>query len=203
MLALEGNLLNLWSLCREGTRALGPGLRYAIWTQGCLKRCPGCISPESRPIKPRMIVKVEDLVCDILSRPLLQGITISGGEPFLQAASLANMLQKVRRQRSEINVITFTGYLMEELLWDDAKSLLAQTDVLIDGPYRHDMPASKGLRGSLNQRFHFLTVALEDCMDELINGCRRQEMIIGAKEIVSIGIPTEAVEHSMTNPLYE
>lgn len=191
MLAFEGNNLNLWGLCREGTRALGPGLRYAIWTQGCLKHCMGCISPESHPIEPRHIVSVKSIICDILPKPHIQGITISGGEPFLQAASLANMLREVKQKRPEMTVITFTGYQMEELQWDDAKDLLAQTDLLIDGPFRHDLPAYKGLRGSLNQRFHFLTHSLDEYHDEIANGNRKQEIIVNNNDIVTIGIPTE------------
>lgn len=190
MQPIEGRIINLWDLCREGTKALGPGQRYALWTQGCLKRCTGCISPESRKMEPHMVVEVEQLATDIINQSHLSGITISGGEPFLQSASLAKLLALVRQQRPEITVIIFTGYLMEELVWDEAKNLLQHTDVLIDGPYCQEQKTDRGLRGSLNQRITFLTDALADSREELETAPRKQEMYIRQNEIVTIGIPT-------------
>lgn len=191
---IDGQVLNLWSICREGTRALGPGLRYVLWTQGCLKRCPGCTSPESQPVEPKKVVDVDRMAADIVSRKEVTGITISGGEPFLQAASLARMLESVRQQRPELNVIVFTGFLLEELRWADAQALLAQTDVLIDGPYQQTRPAHRGLRGSQNQRIHFLTEALAEAREELEHGSRKLEIFVEDGNVVTIGIPRPAEE---------
>ena len=182
-------IVNLWSICRKGTRALGPGLRYALWTQGCQKKCRGCISPESQPIKPNYVISVEDLTKDILANSRLQGITVSGGEPFLQAAPLACLLKEVKRVRPDMTSIVFTGYQKEELVWPEAKALLSQTDVLIDGPYRQEQYSPKGLRGSTNQHFYFLTDALKCFKEELENGPRNQEIYITEEEIITIGIP--------------
>lgn len=187
---IKGKILNLWNVCRKGSRALGPGLRYVVWTQGCLKRCPGCTSPESQHITPRMIMEISELAKDIINSPRISGITISGGEPFLQAASLAQLLTLVKNQRPELNVIIFTGYLKEELAWNDAKALLCQTDVLIDGPYDQSKPITRGLRGSLNQNIVFLTNRLEDYREELVNGSRKQEVYVEDDKIVTIGIPS-------------
>lgn len=186
---IEGQILNLWSICREGTKALGPGLRYAIWTQGCLRRCQGCISPESQPIKPRKVVDVELMVDDIVKNTKISGITISGGEPFLQAASLSKLLQLVKLHRPELNVIVFTGYTKDELKWNDAEALLEQTDVLIDGPFCQEQIANKGLRGSLNQKIHFLTDALKGSQEELENAPRKMELHVEENELITIGIP--------------
>ncbi len=191
MQPIEGRLLNLWNICREGTKALGPGLRYVIWTQGCLKLCPGCTSPESRPIKPKMVVEVDHLAEDIVNTSNLSGITISGGEPFLQAASLAKLLSIVKPKRPEMNVIIFTGYNKEELRWGEANALLNQTDVLIDGPYCQGKSVNRGLRGSSNQRIHFLTNVLDDYREELENGTRKLDLYVDGDEIVTIGIPTD------------
>ena len=195
MQLLEGNYLNLWNICREGTNALGPGLRYVIWTQGCLKRCIGCTSPESWPIEPNMIVEVERIAEDITKRLHLSGITISGGEPFLQAASLTKLLLFVKRQRPLMTVIVFTGYRMEQLVWSDAQALLTQIDVLIDGPYDRNKKANRGLRGSSNQRIIFLSEALDGCRDELENGPRKIEMQFSDDEIVTIGIPNSKLDY--------
>ena len=190
MMPIEGQLLNLWDVCRKGSRALGPGLRYVVWTQGCLKRCPDCTSPESQQITPRMIMDASDLAADIISNPQITGITISGGEPFLQAAPLAQLLAMIKKQRPELDVIVFTGYQKEELAWEDAKALLYHTDVLVDGPYDKSKQSSRGLRGSHNQNIIFLTNRLHDYREELENGPRKQEVYIEKDRIVTIGIPS-------------
>lgn len=190
MMPIEGQILNLWNVCRKGSRALGPGLRYVVWTQGCLKRCPGCTSPESQQITPRMIMEITELAKDIINSPRISGITISGGEPFLQAASLAQLLTLVKKQRPELNVIVFSGYLREELSWNDAKALLDLTDVLIDGPYDQRKQSMRGLRGSLNQNIVFLSNRLNDYREELVNGSRKQEVYVENDRIVTIGIPS-------------
>ena len=104
---MDKKAINIYDLCRRGTRALGPGLRYAIWTQGCLQRCEGCTTPESRPIVARQLIPSSDLAEDIISRKDIEGITLSGGEPFLQAGPLADMLSKVHEARPELDVIVF------------------------------------------------------------------------------------------------
>lgn len=190
MIQAEGQILNLWGVCRQGSKALGPGLRYVVWTQGCIKRCPGCISPESQQITPRVIMETSALATDIINNSRISGITISGGEPFLQAAALAQLLASVKELRPELNVIVFTGYLKKELAWQDAKALLSQIDVLIDGPYDQNKQSMRGLRGSLNQNIVFLTNRLIDYREELEKGSRKQEVYVGKDEIVTIGIPS-------------
>ncbi len=190
MMPIVGQILNLWNVCRKGSRALGPGLRYVVWTQGCLKRCPGCTSPESQQITPRMIIEITELAKDIINSPRISGITISGREHFLKEASLVKILTLVKKQRPELNVIVFTGYIKEELTWNDAKALLNQTDVLIDGPYDQRKRSTRGLRGSLNQNIVFLTNRLNDYREELVNGSRKQEVYVDNDKIVTIGIPS-------------
>jgi anaerobic ribonucleoside-triphosphate reductase activating protein len=92
-----------------------------------------------------------------LSRP--DGVTISGGEPFLQAAALAEMLRILRLDFGyDTGVIVYTGFLLEELQQIPAmKPLLEQTDLLIDGPYVRELDDGRSLRGSSNQRIIPLT----------------------------------------------
>ena len=186
----EGHILNLWDVCRNGSRALGPGLRYVVWTQGCLKKCSGCTSSESHQITPRMLMDVFNLATDIINNSKITGITISGGEPFLQAASLTQLLTLIKEQRPELDVIVFTGYQKEELAWKDAKDLLCHIDVLIDGPYDQNKKSTRGLRGSFNQNIVFLTNRLLDYREELENGPRKQEVYVENDKIVTIGIPS-------------
>ena len=97
------------------TEALGPYRRFAIWTQGCPRKCPGCMSPESRDLEAGESLNINDLAQQIMATPRdIEGLTISGGEPFLQAGALAALIKQVRRSR-DLGVITYTGYLLDEL----------------------------------------------------------------------------------------
>ena len=186
---MNGKVLNLLDIERNGTRSLGPGLRYAIWTQGCPFNCPHCITPEGRPVVAAKLIDTVQLANDIIINKNINGITISGGEPFLQAASVAALLNKVRDSRPELNVIIFTGFLKENLLSKDAISVLSMTDLLIDGQYIDKLNDGVGLRGSSNQRLHFLTDRLLPFQKELQFGKRQVEININNNNIDAIGIP--------------
>jgi len=185
------SLLSIYDICRNGTKVLGPGLRYVIWTQGCPFRCEECATPESRPVIKDKVVPIITIAQDILAQPGIKGITISGGEPFLQAASLFNLLKMVLKERPELTVIVYTGYQIENLTWPESVELLAQVDLLIDGPYRPELNDDRGLRGSFNQKLHFLTPRLLPWKDELENGKRKVEYHIQNNRIKAFGIPSK------------
>lgn len=135
---------------------LGPGVRYALWVQGCPRRCPGCVAPEAQALDGGTELETGALAWEILLSGA-EGLTISGGEPFLQAEALAELIRTVRRKR-DLGVIVYTGYRYEELLADPAaRALLEETDLLIDGPYVKELDDGKSLRGSSNQRVIPLT----------------------------------------------
>ncbi|NTV37481.1 MAG: radical SAM protein, partial [Anaerolineaceae bacterium] len=143
-----------------GTRALGPYNRAVVWVQGCCFHCPGCISPEWIEQKENRLVPVETMADLILSDATIEGLTISGGEPMLQAAALCELIDNLKIRR-EINIISFTGFRMENLITHppskDIHRLLDKIDVLVDGQYVARLNNGKGLRGSTNQRVHHLT----------------------------------------------
>lgn len=151
-------LLNIAEIC-PSTRTLGPGQRFVIWMQGCCFRCPGCVSPDWIPQKQATLVDLQQLASLILSIPGLDGVTVSGGEPMLQAAALSELFTLLRQQR-DISIMSFTGFTLQQL---QAKSdptsdrLLTLIDVLIDGLYVAELNDNKGWRGSSNQVVHFLT----------------------------------------------
>lgn len=180
--------LNILQLCRKGTRALGPGLRYVIWVQGCPFHCPHCETPEGRSFELKNIMSVDELAEDIISRHEIDGITISGGEPFEQADALALLLRKVHESRPELTVISYTGYQYEQLKSESANAYLSELDLLIDGPYIHELNDNKGIRGSLNQRLIFLTNRLHDDEDILINGKRKLEITFKGTGYTVIGL---------------
>lgn len=190
---MSKDFLNIYHISEESI-ALGPGKRYVIWVQGCMQRCKGCISPSSRSFDVNQLVFVEDLAQRIIDNKNIQGITISGGEPFLQATNLTKLLNLVKAQRPDLNVLVYSGYVIEQLDTEKAKSLLSCIDLLIDGPFVERLKTNKGLRGSTNQRLHFLSDSLIEYKEELLNGERNNEVYIKDDSIRIIGLPREGID---------
>lgn len=140
--------------------AAGPGRRLAVWLQGCLKRCRGCANAPFQPLRTSRIVDVSELVRLLADAGGLDGISLSGGEPVLQAKALMPWLRAVRQ--ANLSVLCYTGYTLEELneaAETDAalKSFMALIDVLIDGDYREALPRAGRYRPTSNQRLHYLS----------------------------------------------
>lgn len=132
----------------------GPGIRYAVFVQGCPHHCPGCHNPQTHPFEGGRAVTTEEIFGEFQKDPLLKGITFSGGEPFCQAAPLAELAGLVHGIGKD--VVVFTGYTYEQLLaLEDpaARALLEGTDLLIDGPFLlEEKDLGLRFRGSGNQR---------------------------------------------------
>lgn len=142
------------------TEAEGPGKRYALWFQGCPLRCPGCCNPEYLPFKGGQARSVEEIVAEIKkSRDEngIEGITLLGGEPFAHSEPAATIAAEARR--NGLTVMVFTGYTIEHLhttIDPHTATLLAFTDILVDGPYDRERPdTTRRWIGSTNQRIHF------------------------------------------------
>ena len=191
------------------TRTLGPGLRAAAWVQGCCFNCPGCISPEWIPKQLARQVTPQDLASELLANPEIEGLTFSGGEPMLQAAGLASVVRLARLQRQQLqqaplSVISFTGFTLEQLRRNPARmpgveDFLGEIDVLIDGLYRAELNDSRGLRGSSNQRIHYLTGRLTGADFE--NKPRQSEVHIGDGYAFLVGVPAPEVLRSFQQAL--
>jgi anaerobic ribonucleoside-triphosphate reductase activating protein len=144
----------------ERTAAEGPGLRFALWAQGCSIRCAGCCNPHLFEDAGGVEVDVADLLRRLgAAREGLDGVTLLGGEPFDQAEPLAVFARGARDLG--LGVMTFTGHLVEDLRRSaepGVAALLEATDLLVDGPYDARKPErERRWVGSSNQRFHFLT----------------------------------------------
>ena len=132
----------------------GRGIRMSVFVQGCPHHCPGCHNPQTWPFEGGKEIAVEEIFDQFRQDPILKGITFSGGEPFTQPEALAELARLVHGVGKDVTV--YTGYVYEDLVakHDPAiDGLLAETDVLIDGPF---IEAQKNLelrfRGSENQR---------------------------------------------------
>jgi len=134
----------------------GPGLRYVVFTQGCDRYCDGCHNPETWDINGGSDIPVNDIINEMLSNPLTDGLTLTGGEPFLQAADCAGLAAAARDRG--LNVWVYTGKTFEELLEEAelkpaVQQLLTLTDVLVDGMFiKSERTLSLKWRGSRNQR---------------------------------------------------
>ena len=132
----------------------GPGLRYAVFVQGCSHRCPGCQNPETHDPLGGHDDDTNNLIAKMKKNPLLSGLTLSGGEPMEQPIPCLALAKAAHE--SGLNVWCYTGYTWEQLTQEnnpDRMALMHEIDVLVDGPF---IQAEKSLeldfRGSRNQR---------------------------------------------------
>jgi len=145
------------------SRLNGPGWRYTFWVQGCSIRCtPDCLNPDYLAQTPKVLIPVDEMIAYIFNlraqRPI-EGVTFLGGEPFDQAAALAEVGRAM--QSAGLSVVTYTGHTLEYLQNSprpEWMALLGVTDILIDGPYLPSLNSDAlHWRGSSNQRLLFLT----------------------------------------------
>lgn len=174
------------------TSVLGPGKRAAVWFQGCMRNCPGCMSPSSRPLDGGKTVSVEKVVAAILSIEAIEGVTISGGEPFLQIDSLFALIKSIK-EKSDLSVIIYTGYTMDELraMKNSKVNLILKnmTDILIDGEYVEKLNDGISLRGSSNQDVYFLSDRYKGYENIYTSKKRDAEIFVSNKDLFFVGIP--------------
>ena len=132
----------------------GEGIRLTVFTQGCPRRCPGCHNPETQPRVGGRTTTVGAVVAELDENPLLTGLTLSGGEPFLQPGALLPLARAAHARG--LDVWSYTGFTLEELRAQgdtDVDALLEELDVLVDGDYREELrDLTLHFRGSRNQR---------------------------------------------------
>lgn len=130
----------------------GPGIRYTIFTQGCLHHCFGCHNPKSHDPNGGYLKDTSEIIAEIAENPLLDGITLSGGEPMLQVEALKVICKAVKEKN--LNIVIYSGYTFEQILDDpNKKSLLELCDMLVDGKFENDKKSLALLYcGSANQR---------------------------------------------------
>lgn len=132
----------------------GPGLRLTVFTQGCPHHCPGCHNPQTHDFDGGSEGDTAEIIAKMKKNPLLDGLTLSGGEPFVQPEACAELARAAHGLK--LNVWSYSGYTFEELCeqgTDAQKALLRELDVLVDGRFEL---AKRSLdcrfRGSTNQR---------------------------------------------------
>ncbi len=143
----------------------GPGYRFAIYLQGCSHRCSGCHNPETHDPSGGSPMEVDLLVREIKKSDPLDGITITGGEPFEQLAAAAAICRAVCELG--LNLVVYSGYQFEELLRKsrqdlDIRLILEKSWLLVDGPFiESQKDLTLAFRGSRNQRLIDLPRSME------------------------------------------
>ena len=173
--------------------SLGPGDRVCLWTQGCSKNCPGCISPELKPFSGQEVddATLAQLLIRTAQAGNCRGLTVSGGDPLEQPEALARLLELVRPYFDDI--LVYTGFTLEAIRREgseDARRCLSFIDVLIDGPYiRERNHPECTLRGSDNQIIHYLTPEKEMVYADYLAQGRKLEPFTHNGHMIITGIP--------------
>lgn len=166
--------------------ANGPGERFVVWVQGCPLACPGCWNPDTWSFAPRRVVEVAALAQEIAAVRGIEGVTFTGGEPFVQARALAALGRIVRAAGH--SVFVFTGLEPHELVGRAHRELLAVTDVLVTGRYRRALhTAELAWRGSSNQQVWFLTDRYSG--DDMEESAVAELHLTTAGEVIATGFP--------------
>ncbi|HHT96059.1 MAG TPA: anaerobic ribonucleoside-triphosphate reductase activating protein [Clostridia bacterium] len=144
--------IRLSGKCTRDSTVDGPGLRIVIWTQGCLHNCKGCHNPHTHDLNGGFTEDIDKVIEFINQSKIQRGITLSGGEPFLQPEALIPIVKAAIEKG--LNVWAFSGYTYEQLLKDEnKKALLDYVDVLVDGPFILEQKDERlTYKGSKNQR---------------------------------------------------
>lgn len=123
----------------------GDGSRYVVFTQGCIHHCPGCQNPETWDFTGGTEISAAEIAADFRKHRLLDGITLSGGDPFCQQEACMELLDLL----PGVNVWIYTGYEYEEIC---DTPLAKRADVLVVGRFVEDLRCEGKMYGSSNQR---------------------------------------------------
>lgn len=180
---------------RSPVKVLGPYTRAVIWLQGCDFGCPACIVPESWNRNVAEEVDISEVVTWVLDQRTIEGITLSGGEPMLQAESLSTLIDSLRQVKN-LGVVCYTGYRLEDLKSRgniSQKKLLQKIDLLIDGIYTEKLHSDLLWRSSSNQRLILLSNRYQKLLEAQSDRSAGLEFFFNeAGDIGFSGVPAQA-----------
>jgi len=171
----------------------GPGKRFVIWFQGCPFRCKGCFNPEFWDENGGECMDVKDMIHLILNADAvekLDGVTFTGGEPFMQAKNILPLAREIKS--NGLSIVSYTGYLLQDILNGNVpygNELIKYIDILIDGKFIEEEKAPLIWRGSRNQKVYFLTDRYK-YLEKFVNieGEKEMEILVGEDKITTTGM---------------
>lgn len=185
---------------------LGYGRRAGVWTQGCTIHCPGCLSRDTWEPDPRTAVPVATVLGWLRSLAPLDGVTISGGEPFQQPEAVLELVEGIRSWAPpDLDVLIYSGYAASRLRGSvRCRRILDLCDAVVAGPYvERRNTGGSDLRGSTNQRI----IAVSDLGAKRYGGAKSGETMphmqvsVEDDRIYYIGIPGRGDMERLTERL--
>lgn len=171
--------------------SLGINTRIGIWTTGCFRNCFNCSNPELQYEDKEKDIQVS-VIIDLLKQYKFEGVTISGGEPFMQIHELYLLVKAIYEELHIDDILIFTGYTKKEL--DNMHSLeidyiFSHISVLVDGPYVEDLHTEEPLRGSSNQNVIILNKKYEQPYLDYLSKEKTFDIVTDGDETHFVGIP--------------
>lgn len=134
----------------------GEGIRTVIFLSGCDKACKGCHNEHLQDFEYGNKMTIDEVIQEIMeSKDLIDGITLSGGDPICQYFSVLELCKELKKE--DINIWMYTGDTIEHIINSGKEEILKHIDVLVDGLFI-DTLADENLKfkGSSNQRILYL-----------------------------------------------
>lgn len=171
---------------------LGPGRRLAIWVQGCNRKCQGCVSPELQSYEGMQydVAYLANVFLSLIAENSLDGVTISGGEPFDQEEELLQLCSLL----TGVEIIVYSGYSTKELLKNREEPIWnANIAVLITGPYMQELDDNLPLKGSSNQEIIYRNESVSQKYVSYLENTlqRKQQFFILDENVYMAGIPSK------------
>lgn len=164
-------MLNIYNI-EKSNYVNGNGCRYVIWLQGCNLSCPSCWNKQTWNFKEKLIKSVDEVFFEILDlKDKIEGVTFSGGEPFLQAKELSILAKKIKKE-TNLSIQIFTGFEKNELIKEDHLNLLKYTDILISGRFDENIKNNNQtlyLLNNLTDIWEFNNTDVEIDIDDDLN----------------------------------
>ena len=185
MLDSGAPMLNISALHRENY-VNGPGCRFVVWVQGCNIGCPECWNKHTWSVLPKTLMSADDLFAKISAGKNLDGVTFSGGEPFLQPRALVYLARRIKSELS-LSLQIFTGFELHEIKGDAQKKLLSLADIVVSGRYNPSLPNNGQTVhefGDMRWKFNNTDVDIEISSDGaiLLTGYPDDQLIMNIKK---------------------
>jgi anaerobic ribonucleoside-triphosphate reductase activating protein len=170
---------------------LGPGRRIGVWFQGCTIGCSGCMSRDTWDPDAGDSIDTSrlcQLILDAAAAERLDGVTLSGGEPFQQPVALRELLVALRDRWPAVDVLAYSGYPLARLQREHP-GILRLLDAVIAEPFMRGRATDLPWRGSANQSLTLLSPAAVGRYEDATASPRRLQVGADDESLWVVGIP--------------